>query len=199
MPHTKRKKKKKRNIPPLTIELINISGARPWLFMQAMRGLMRRSCKDNVLTKVGYLRKDKIVFQMCRISRALPGTRCHWSEPLETFRRVTAYEQAYLSERESTDVAPSDLLCQTSSRLICSLLSAHFELYFFFFCGERVMQINDTWWVDTKLRAWSCEFIEPQIDLWCCIEYLGKQNVRTSFAKGPWKKYSTFIKGVLFF
>ena len=94
-PHQKRKKEKKNqpwNISALAIELINISTAQPWLFMQAMRRLMRRSCKDNALTKVGYLLKDKVISQIPGISRARPGTRGCWSEPPETFRWMTAYE-----------------------------------------------------------------------------------------------------------
>lgn len=87
------------NISPLTIELINISAAQPWLFVQAMRGLMRQSCEDNALTTADYLLKDKIIFQIPSISRALPGTSCYWSEPLETFCWMKAYEWAYLSGR----------------------------------------------------------------------------------------------------
>lgn len=67
-------KKKNRRISELTIELINISAAQPWLFVHAIRGLMRQSCKDNVLAAADDLLKDKIIFQIPSISRALPGT-----------------------------------------------------------------------------------------------------------------------------
>lgn len=161
----KQQQKKPLKISPFTMELINISAAQPWLFMQAMRGLMRQSCKDNVLATVEYLLKDKIIFQIRRISRALPRVSGSWREPLETFRWMKACEWACLSVRAQMWFR---LICCVKD-LICCLLSAHFEPHLM--RGRGGVQINDAWWTDTKtesldLWGFNQRLSKPQIDFW---------------------------------
>lgn len=111
--------------------------------MQAMSGLMRWSCKDNVLTKVSYILKDKMIFQISYISHTLSRMRGSWSEPLET-----------TSVWESPDVFPSDLLCQSphASYAVCCQRTLNCIL-----SAERAMQINDSWWsqLEIPLTNWS--------------------------------------------
>ena len=65
----------------------------------------------------------------------------------------------------STDVVSSDLVCQSlhASYAVCCQRTLNCTL-----CGKRVFHINDTWWIDTKLRTWKFQsrFSQPQMDIW---------------------------------
>ena len=80
-----------------------------------------------------------------------------------------------ISVRESTDVVPSDLLCQSphASYAVCCQRTLNRTL-----CGKRATQLNASWldWHQIgSLELWGCKskFSSPQIDfLKCCNEYL---------------------------
>lgn len=61
---------------------------------------MRQRCRDNALATVAFLLKDKIIFQISRISRALLGMSCSAQvKPLETLGWMKAHEWACLCVR----------------------------------------------------------------------------------------------------
>lgn len=175
------------------MELINISAAQPWLFMQAMWGLMRRSSKDNVLTKVGYLLKDKIIFQIPWISRARPRMRRYWSEPLETFRCMTAHEWAYLSGRAQMWFPLICCVKVLTPHMLFVVSALWIELETWCANKWRLMDWHQN--VSRELWGFNQSLVNHKQVFECYIEYLERQNVRNSGARGLCKNDQDFWKG----
>lgn len=143
--------KKPWDICALTMELINISAAQPWLFMQALRGSNeaepQRQCAQRPrLSSKGqnYLSDPR---DESRSARHEPQLKWATGDlPMDESLWVG------ISVWESTDVAASDLLCQSphASYAVCCQRTLNRTLWW-----KRCMQIEHAWWTDTESRGCS--------------------------------------------
>lgn len=100
-----------------------------------------------------------------------------------------------ISVWESTDVAASDLLCQSphASYAVCCRRTLNRTLWW-----KRCMQIEHAWWTHTESRACSeitvfrkkkKKFSKPQIDLWTLRLIFRETKHSCHVAKGVCEKY----------